>query len=226
MRYILRTILFFVPILGIFLYFGNDLLICFENEQPSFLVNNEIQNAKRMPSKGKNFRTYSNVLSTLGRTHIHSQLRSVLIESYASLKDNDFIYGEMGYKNGGKFWPHKTHRNGLCVDFMTPTKDIQTHKPKALYLGFWNIWGYSLRFDNEGVYKDYMIDFEAIIEHIYALDSACKKNQMNIERVILDPPLLGLLKKEPSFSKISHVTFEVKRVWFPHDSHYHIDFSL
>ncbi len=123
-----KVLIFTTCNLFAFLYFGNDLLIKFEDQTPSVVLKKHgtevIQNAKRMPSDGSNFSTYSRCLSTVGRTHIHSELKTVLLESYKNLEITaphiKWIYAEMGWKNGGHFWPHKTHRNGLCVDFIVP----------------------------------------------------------------------------------------------------------
>ena len=39
------------------------------------------------------------------------------------MPDTVYKYTETGFENGGKFRPHKTHQNGLSVDFMTPVKN-------------------------------------------------------------------------------------------------------
>ena len=34
-----------------------------------------------------------------------------------------FVYGETGWPDGGPMPPHRTHRNGMSVDFMVPVRD-------------------------------------------------------------------------------------------------------
>ena len=48
---------------------------------------------------------------------------------------------------------------------------------------------------------------------------------LRIERVIFDPPLLKLLRKDPSFAALGSMPFMEKQAWFPHDGHYHVDFT-
>lgn len=77
-----------------------------------------------MPSKGKNFETYSYFLSFLGRTCIHSKVRETILGAYNILETTQpeitFIYGEMGWCNSGRFRPHRTHQNGMSGDFIMP----------------------------------------------------------------------------------------------------------
>ncbi len=214
-------------------YEGNDWLIMFENQtiQSKIVINEKnqptVQNAKRIPSEGANFKTYSGFLSAIGRTHVHKKVRNAMVKAYASLEkfapDVMYIYGETGWKNGGNFWPHRTHRNGMCVDFMVPVKEANT--PTTLFLWPGNAWGYYVRFDEHGKYNGYSIDFEAIVEHLSALQDACKLFSLKIKVVIFDSPLLALLKKSDIHQKLKEIPFAAYKAWFPHDSHYHVEFE-
>lgn len=228
-----KTFVVTMFVLFALLYSGNSLLITFENKNSSTLAKVNgidcIQNAKRMPTNGPNFKTYSHILSTFGRTHLHSELRTVLLESYKILKTTaphvTWIYAEMGWKNGHHFWPHKTHRNGLCVDFIVPVLN-QENAQETLFLWPFNAYGYNIRFDDKGLHKHYKIDFPSIILHINSLKISCSEHGLQIKRIILDPPLLKRLRNEASYSLIADIPFMEKHAWFPHDAHYHIDFAF
>lgn len=215
-------------------YLGNDALLRYEDKNPSTIAlvdgKEVVRNAKRLPSYGPNFETYSLSLSTLGRTHVHSRLRPVILSAYALLEKRapgiGFIYGETGWKNGGRLWPHRTHRNGLSVDFMVPVRSKATGKPAKLALSPLNKYGYSLRFDKKGLHGDYLIDFEAVLQHLKALKERALASSLRVKRVILDPPLLDILRKQSGFDAIADIEFMKGEAWFPHDSHYHVDFEI
>lgn len=96
-----------------------------------------LENGCKLPLSGSNFQSYSSVLSLAGRTYVHCDVKNVLLEAYDALHSDGAdwldVYGETGKKNGGKFKPHKTHQNGLSVDFMVPVlnakKNNQLHCP-------------------------------------------------------------------------------------------------
>lgn len=223
-----------IGFVSIFVLWGNDLLIRFENHLPSSFAQISgitiVQNAKRLPTCGANYQTYSPFLSALGRTHVHSRLKTVLLESFQQLEricpQQIWVYGETGWKNGSNFWPHRTHRNGLCVDFMVPVIDRQLRSSAVLPVTLANAYGYKVRFDENGIYNNVEINFGAIVKHLWALDQVCKSHGLRIKRVIFDPPLLKRLKSDKQFHTIAHMPFMLKQAWFPHDSHYHIDFEI
>lgn len=86
-----------------------------------------LENGIELPSSGKNFVGYSDIARLAGRTYVHTQVKNIIINAYKSLETEQpnkvFKYAETGFEDGGQFKPHKTHRNGLSVDFMTPVKD-------------------------------------------------------------------------------------------------------
>lgn len=212
----------------------NDLLIRFEAKTPTFLFHTttgmKLFGAKRLPTRGKNFESYSPFFSLLGRTHVHSKVRHIILHAYQMLEvsapSTIFIYGETGWKNGGNFWPHKTHRNGLCVDFIVPVIDINTNQPRKLFLHPFNLYGYNTRFNQEGINGNLKIDFHTIVEHLYALKISCYENNITMERVIIDPPLLKHIQNDADFEFINDLPFMQKQAWVHHDSHYHIEFAL
>lgn len=93
-----------------------------------------LEAAVKLPIQGQNFSAYSLLAVNLGRTYVHSKVRDVIVKAYQQLattqSNTQFVYGETGFEKGGKFAPHKTHQNGLSVDFMVPVRD-QQHRSAA-----------------------------------------------------------------------------------------------
>jgi penicillin-insensitive murein endopeptidase len=137
-----------------------------------------------------------------------------------------YKYAETGFEEGGQFKPHKTHRNGLSVDFMTPVIDesnVSVHLPTHLL----NKFGYDIEFDKRDEYDGMRIDYEAIAAHIVALHKQAKLKGYDLWRVIFAPELqasLYVASYGPYLKK--HITFSQKRSWVRHDEHYHVDFAI
>ncbi|MFK7885752.1 MAG: penicillin-insensitive murein endopeptidase [Gammaproteobacteria bacterium] len=188
-----------------------------------------LEQACNLPASGDNFTAYSSLLRMAGRTHVHCSVRSVLLDAYAALAkkrpDTKFVYGETGHKNGGPFEPHKTHQNGLSVDFMVPV--LNEHGASVpLPTSVLNKFGYDIEFSETAQYKNLKLDFEAISDHIAALKTAAQHHGVGIWRVILAPELQGYLHTTASWALISDLKFSEKRSWVRHDEHYHIDFLI
>ena len=188
-----------------------------------------LENAVKLPNEGKNYISYSSLARLLGRTYVHSKVYDVVVNAYEMLEteqpDKVFKYAETGYKEGGKFKPHKTHQNGLSVDFMTPV----LKKGKSVHLSThpFNKYGYSIEFDENSKYKDYKIDYEALAAHIVTLHKSAKKHNIGIWRVILDPKLQPNLYKTRYANYIrKNIQLSKKRSWVRHDEHYHVDFIV
>ena len=79
-----------------------------------------LENGVQLPAKGKNFVSYSTLGYLTGRTYVHSKVRDIVVSAYKELEkeqpDKIYKFAETGFKLGGQFKPHKTHRNGLSVD--------------------------------------------------------------------------------------------------------------
>jgi penicillin-insensitive murein endopeptidase len=75
--------------------------------------------------------------------------------------------------------------------------------------------------------RGFVIDFEAISQHLYQLDLAAKRHGVAIWRVILAPELQIHLHHTTRWSYLSkQVQFSKKRSWVRHDEHYHVDFLV
>ncbi len=189
-----------------------------------------LENGWKLPASGPNFETYSGLGHFLGRTHVHSTVHAAVVDAYAALEetrpDTVFVLGETGHRNGGDFSPHRTHRNGLSVDFMVPLLD-EDGQSVALPTNALNKWGYGLEFDADGRLDNLRIDFEAIAEHLVLLREASLEHGIDIQRVILDPQLQPFLRQTEHWEHLEdNLRFSQRRSWVRHDDHYHVDFEL
>ncbi len=183
-----------------------------------------------MPDKGKNFVCYSTVAALLGRTYVHSRVKKAVALAYKKLEkkapNKVFKYGETSAKEGGSFWPHKTHQNGLSVDFFTP---VVNEENKSVHLPThpFNKFGYNIEFDKQGRYEEYSIDYEAMGFHLVALHKAAVEVGIKIWRIIFDPKLQSnLFKTKHGQYLLKNLQFSKKRAWVRHDEHYHVDFKV
>lgn len=192
--------------------------------------NGKLEGGVKLPSEGKNFTGYSKTAEIAGRTYVHSKVKEVIIASYKWLETEApgkvYKYAETGFKEGGKFRPHKTHRNGLSVDFMVP---VVNKDGKSVYLPthYFNKLGYSIEFDKNGKYDEYKIDYEALAAHIVSLHKAAVAQGVDLWRVIFDPELQpNLMSTKYGEYLKKHIQFSKKRSWVRHDEHYHVDFDI
>jgi penicillin-insensitive murein endopeptidase len=189
-----------------------------------------IENPQKLPSSGPNFTSYSLVAEVMGRTYVHSTVKDIIVAAYKQLEQTQankvFKYAETGAKSGGQFKPHKTHRNGLSVDFMVPVVD-QHNQSQHLPTNLLNRWGYDLEFDHQGKLDQLTIDYEAMAAHIVALDKHSKTLGHKLWRVIFDPKLQPFLLNTSHGDYIKqHIKLSTKRSWVRHDEHYHVDFAI
>ena len=198
---------------------------CFGNTQ-----NGRLEGGVKLPFAGKNFVSYSRSADLAGRTYVHQEVATIVTSAYGALATSHpnkvFKYAETGFKQGGQFKPHKTHRNGLSVDFMVPVLDAQgrsVHLPTHLF----NRLGYDLEFDHQGRLQQWTIDFEALAAHLVALHQAATAQGRDLQRVIFDPklqPQLLATKHGDYLSK--YLRLSKRQAWVRHDEHYHVDFVV
>lgn len=192
--------------------------------------NGRIANSVQLPTNGKNFTSYGLIPVKAGRTYVHSKVQKVVIAAYDLLlkeyPDKVYKYAETGFKQGGRFKPHKTHQNGLSIDFMVPVIDKQgesVHLPTNPI----NRYGYNIEFDTKSRYKDYTIDYDALGAHIVALHKMALQNGIDLWRVIFDPKLQTHLYKSRYGDYIkNNIKIPKKKSWVRHDEHYHVDFRV
>jgi penicillin-insensitive murein endopeptidase len=220
----MRTLLF-LTFLGLFVSAQAKESVCYGSTS-----NGRLENGVQLPSSGSNFISYGVIPELTGRTFVHSKVREVIVAAYEILETDKpakvFKYAESGTKLGGEFRPHKTHQNGLSVDFMVPVLDDRgnsVHLPTHAL----NNYGYDIEFDDRGSYGEYQIDYEALAAHIVALHKAAQKRGVGIWRVLFDPRLQKYLFDTRYGDYIrSNITIPGKRSWVRHDEHIHVDFII
>lgn len=215
------------------LFQGNSLAIALESRTPSRSVGTKargrLEHGKRLPTGGSNFAAYSMLGASLGRNSVHSTVREIVLDAYGRVENVapgvTFIYGETGWPSGGRIRPHRTHQNGLSVDFMVPVRDNRG-RPARLPSWPWTRFGYGIEFDSTGRAGDLRIDFDAVAAHVSALDRAARRRGTSIELVIFAPELVRVLEADPRRrAMVAKVPFMQGRPWVRHDEHYHVDFA-
>jgi penicillin-insensitive murein DD-endopeptidase len=189
-----------------------------------------LENGWQLPSSGTNYEAYSSIGVMAGRNYVHSKVYEVVVLAYAALEkqapEKRFVYGESGKKDGGKFSPHKTHQNGLSVDFFVPVINANGESV-ALPTSVLNKFGYNIEFNEQAQYESLTIDFEAMANHLRAIKQAADQLGVGIRVVIFDNEFQKQLMATPTGKTLpSILTFSTKKPWVRHDEHYHIDFVI
>lgn len=205
-------------------------LIAAESQCYGTVSNGRLEGGVKLPSQGTNFTSYSVLGATAGRTYVHSTVEKIVVSSYAALAkekpSNRYVYGETGWSSGGRIRPHRTHQNGLSVDFFVPVRDA-AGKSVPLPTSVSNKLGYDIEFDSNARYENYTIDFEATAEHLYQLQLAAKANGAGITLVIFDTEFLPkLFATKHGVYLQKELPFMKGKPWVRHDEHYHIDFRI
>jgi penicillin-insensitive murein endopeptidase len=161
---------------------------------------------------------------------VHSKVAASIAAAYQTLEtaapDKRYVYGESGWEAGGRIRPHRTHQNGTAVDFMVPVMN-KNGQSVPLPTGVTNKFGYSIEFDTNARYEDLKIDFEAIAQHLYALDAAARAQGIGISRVIFEKAYIPRLYDTTRGPWIKErVPFMQGEPWIRHDEHYHVDFNV
>lgn len=171
----------------------------------------------------------------LGNGYLNSRLYHTLVDAYKVCEEScpniKFKYMECSSHKGGKQLIHRTHRNGLSVDFMVPKKKENQQSTFYDHLG---IWHYFLEFDSNGklnLNKAIEIDFETMGRHILALDDAARNHGLKIKKVLLQIDLKDNFYRSKSGQEVKKRGIYFAQYLSPqvdkfHDDHYHIDFSL
>jgi len=189
-----------------------------------------IENSVALPGEGPNFTAYSDLAVWLGRTYVHTRVAEVVGDAYAALAQTQpelrYVYGETGSARGGRFRPHRTHQNGLSVDFFVPVRDA-AGVSVPLPTGAGHRYGYDLEFDAAGRWGEYTLDFPALAEHLYQLHRAAVARKVGIALVIFDTAYLPRLFATPRGAYLrAHLPFMRGKPWVRHDEHYHVDFAV
>lgn len=206
------------------------LVVAAESQCYGTVAHGRIEGSVKLPLQGANFSAYSTLAATAGRTHVHTRVAAILEASYGALAatrpETHYVYGETGWPSGGRFRPHRTHQNGLSVDFFVPVKDGKG-RSVALPTKLLDRLGYDVEFDPQARYGEYTIDFDAMAEHLYQLDVAAKAAGSGLALVIFDTqylPRLFATRRGPYLKEA--LPFLKGKPWVRHDEHYHVDFAI
>jgi penicillin-insensitive murein DD-endopeptidase len=197
--------------------------------------NGSLTNGRILPFSGKNFQYFDTTSYLYKRAFVHEKVLQSILDSYQHLEINcpDCHFGIMECSNehGGEIKPHRTHQNGLSVDFMSPLlkNDIPTNDLDNLGASH-----YLMNFDNSGNYTadpSYRIDFDRMALHLLELNKAASANGLKIEKVILKLELKDELFATPNGKKLKETGIYFATNLTPlinnlHDDHYHVDFKV
>jgi penicillin-insensitive murein DD-endopeptidase len=184
----------------------------------------------KLPVSGANFDAYSKLGVAAGRTYMHPRAAAVVVAAYAALSvaapSVAYVYGETGLALGGRMRPHRTHQNGLSIDFFVPVRNASGISVR-LPTGIGERLGYNIEFDAGAKYGEYAIDFPAMSEHLYQLHLAAENQGVGIAQVIFENAFLPTLFATPRGGYLrQHLHFMERPAWVRHDEHYHVDFKL
>ncbi|OYT91274.1 MAG: replication initiation protein [Burkholderiales bacterium PBB3] len=214
------------------------ILLCFQRSEAAAtesqcygtVSNGRVEDSVKLPLSGPNFSAYSILGATAGRTHIHSKVADIILSAYSALAavspSTVFVYDETGWPSGGRIRPHRTHQNGLSIDFFVPVLNAEG-KSVPLPTSITNRLGYDIEFNADAKYEGLTIDFPAISEHLYQLHVAAKTKGASISLVIFDPVFLPKLFSTPRGKYLQdNLPFMKGKPWVRHDEHYHVDFAV
>lgn len=196
--------------------------------------NGSIENATLIPYEGSNYCYFDRTSYLGGRAFTNSKVAQCVVETYRALESQGvtrkFKVMEFSKKEGGKIFPHRTHQNGMSVDFMMPL--MKDGKP---YYGLDEKGAshYLLEFDRNGAYSEdpsITIDFDMVAQHLLTLDKEARKQGLKIHKVIFNTSLKDELYASSHGQKLLssgiYVTRNLEKLINDlHDDHYHVDFA-
>lgn len=197
--------------------------------------NGSLKNGKLFPFKGPNFIYFDSTSYLSKHAFANEKVHRTVLATYkqfeSALPHFEFGLMECSNEHGGKIWPHRTHQNGLSVDFMSP---LLKNGISSMDFNTIGLPHYLMDFDENGVYTEdttYSIDFNLMAEHLLELNTQAKKNGLKIEKVILK---IGL--KDNLFTTEYGRKLKASGIYFAtnlsdlidslHDDHYHVDFGI
>lgn len=196
--------------------------------------NGSLTNGKLFPFTGANYQYFDTLSYINGRAFLHNRILATVLETYDSLAvrqpDRQFRVMECSNEHGGELYPHRTHQNGLSVDFMMPL--IKNGEP-YYELDDLGKEHYFLHFNNNGEYAEdteIAIDFDLVALHLLLLDQQAKTHGFRITKVIINTHLKDELFSTPFGQQLqSSNIYVVQRLSHLinalHDDHYHVDFG-
>ena len=207
-----------------------------ESESIGSVRNGSLKHGWLIPHQGKNFHYFSGLsYYILNNAYTHSKVYQVLLDAYKACEvtspETMYRLMECSDRTGGKMWFHRTHQNGMSVDFMVPLKNGHSLTILSNYTGLVH---YLLQFSPDGHFslnRNTEIDFDAMAKHLIALDNAAKAHGLRIRKVLFHTDLHTYLFHCPSGTELlsheinftPHLSNLINRF---HDDHYHVDFEF
>ncbi len=194
-----------------------------------------LENATLIPFEGANYKYFDETSYVGGRAFTHSKVVEITLATYDALArkkvDRLFRVMEFSRKEGGKIYPHRTHQNGLSVDFMMP---LQKDGKPCYDLDDRGAAHYLLDFDRNGKSienPEISIDFNTAAQHILELEIQARKRGMRIHKVIFNTHLKDELYASEFGKKLRRSGIYLATSLTPiinelHDDHYHVDFTF
>lgn len=194
----------------------------------------KLENGKIVPFYGPNFTYFDKDSYFASRSFTNEVVKTIVLDAYTQLvtqvPERRFYLMELSNREGGKIYPHRTHQNGLSVDFMMPKLQNGVPNYQLDTLGKDH---YFLEFNNSGEYvKDTSIkvDFDLIAQHILILNDAAKKQGYSIDKVIIKMEYKDELFNTPHGKILAKSGIYITKNLTPivnsiHDDHFHVDFK-
>lgn len=204
------------------------------SESIGTVAEGKLKHGKLIPFYGENYTYFDKDSYLASRAFTHEKIYSIILDSYADLLETHpnrkFFLMELSRKEGGEIFPHRTHQNGLSVDFMMPK--LKNGLP-CYTLDSLGKSHYLLEFNDQGEYVEdtsIKIDFDLVAEHILALNKNANKLGYKIQKVIIKVSLKDELFKTSHGQKLKNSSIYIVKSLTPlinnlHDDHYHIDFQ-
>lgn len=192
-----------------------------------------LENGTPFPFSGKNFHYFDTSSYLQKRGFVHSRVKALVLAAYDTLfaKFPAYRFGIMECSNehGGPIWPHKTHQNGLSVDFMSPLLSDKRQSETYDYTGTQH---YFMEFDENGQYTTdptHQIDFEMIAQHLLIMHELAANYGLKISKVIFKLNLKDELFATKTGKIIQNKLYFAQNlsnlINNLHDDHYHVDFE-
>lgn len=194
----------------------------------------KLAHGKLMPFSGKNFSYFDEWSYLQGRAFVNNRVRDCILDCYhileVSAPGRRFYIMECSNKEGGPLYPHKTHQNGLSVDFMMPKLKGSSPCYALDTLGTGHYW---LEFNNRGQYiqdTSIALDFDLIALHMLLLNKQASRHGLKVSKVIIKIELKDELFRSGFGNKLQESGIYIVHSLGPqvnafHDEHYHIDFE-
>ena len=163
-----------------------------DNNQPSTSIGTvstgALSNGKLFPFYGPNFEYFDTLSYFNHRAFVNGKLKKTMLQAYhvldSQIPSRKFVVMECSNKKGGTMHPHRTHQNGLSIDFMMPLIKGDSAYYELDTLGAAHYW---LRFDRNGRYANdtlISIDLNLVARHLLILDDQARKNGLKISMVL------------------------------------------